>query len=123
MLAQAKRSCDYLICALHDNPSVERGSKNRPINSLEERRLVLSAIKYVDEVVVYSTEEELITLLKNKKPDVRILGDDYISKSYTGKELEIPIVWIDRNSHAWSTSGLREKIWQIENEKRGHNGK
>lgn len=120
MLQEAKTVCEHLICALQTDPSVERPSKNKPVQTLEERRMVLEAIRYVDEVVVYETEQELTQLLIELSPDVRILGTDYKDKPFTGQNLFIPIHWHDRN-HDWSCTNLRHRIWQSEENKR--NGK
>ena len=113
MLKDSKKQCDWLIAALQDDPSVDRPEKNRPIQSLEERKIQLESIKYVDEVVFYNTEKDLIKLLQLIKPHVRILGSDYRDKHFTGKELKIPIYYHLRN-HTWSTSSLRRRI--IDNE-------
>jgi len=113
MLKDAKIQCDWLVAALQDDPSVDRPEKNRPIQSLEERKIQLESIKYVDEVVFYNTEKDLIKLLQLIKPHVRILGSDYRDKHFTGKELKIPIYYHLRN-HTWSTSSLRRRI--IDNE-------
>jgi glycerol-3-phosphate cytidylyltransferase len=78
--------------------------------------MVLEAIRYVDEVVVYNTEQDLIKLLTNINPEIRILGTDYEDKNFTGQNLNIDIYWHKRE-HNWSTSSLRKRIWQSENEK------
>lgn len=109
MFKDAKTVCDYLVCCLHNDPSLERSTKNKPIQTLEERKLVLEAIKYVDEVVVYETEQELYQLLKHSKPDVRILGTDYKGKRFTGDDLNIHIHWHNRD-HGWSTTNLKKRI-------------
>ena len=112
MLKDAKKQCDWLVAALQDDPSVDRPQKNKPIQSLEERKIQLESIKYVDEVVFYNTEEDLIKLLQLIKPQVRILGSDYKDKHFTGKELKIPIYYHLRD-HEWSTSSLRKKIKDV----------
>lgn len=109
MFQDAKNVCDYLICALQNDPTVDRPTKNKPVLTLEERKIVLSAIKYIDEIVVYNTEAELYSLLKSIKPDVRILGTDYHKKSFTGDDLDIFIHWHDRY-HNWSTTSLKRRI-------------
>lgn len=109
MLKEAKTVCEHLICALHDDPSTEREKKNKPVQTVEERLMVLESIKYVDEVVVYKTEEELRDLLIQLAPDVRILGTDYKDKQFTGSDLDIEIYWHKRDHH-WSTSYLRRRI-------------
>ncbi len=110
---EAKENCDYLIAALHIDPSIERPGKNRPIMSLLERMVILNSIKYIDEIVVYQTEDELRHILRERKPHIRFLGDDWKDKLFTGHELNIPIHWIDR-SHGYSSSELRKRIVQIE---------
>lgn len=109
MFQDAKTVCEHLICALHEDPSIERQEKNKPVQTLEERLIVLESIRYVDEVVTYKSEKELTRLLVEIQPDIRILGTDYQGKNYTGSELDIQIHWHDRN-HNWSTSNLRRRI-------------
>jgi glycerol-3-phosphate cytidylyltransferase len=118
MLKEAKQKVNHLIAALHDDPSTERNSKNKPVQSLEERFIVLSSVRYVDEVCVYKTEEDLLNLLIEKKPDIRVLGTDWQNKTYTGHNLSCEIFWHERN-HNWSTSSLRERIYQAEFYKKG----
>jgi len=111
MFKDAKTVCDHLIVGLQSDPTLDRPEKCKPIHSLEERKIILSSIKYVDEILVYDTEESLYNLLKNTKINVRILGTDYINRDYTGKDLDIPIHFHLRD-HGWSASILREKIWK-----------
>ena len=109
MLQYAKARCDKLMVGLQTDPTIDRLMKNKPIQSLEERRIQLEAVKYVDEIFIYDTEEELYKKLLDIKPDVRILGSDYIGKSFTGDDLDIKIYYHDRN-HNYSTTNLRKKI-------------
>ena len=109
MLQYAKARCDKLIVGLQTDPTTDRPEKNKPIQSLEERRIQLEAVKYVDEIFTYSTEKDLYKNLLFINPDVRILGSDYIGKSFTGDDLDIKIYYHDR-SHNYSTTNLREKI-------------
>ena len=109
MLQYAKSRCDKLIVGLQTDPTTDRPEKNKPIQSLEERRIQLEAVKYVDEVFTYDTEEKLYKKLLYIKPDVRILGSDYISKSFTGDDLDIKIYYHDR-SHNYSSTNLRQRI-------------
>ena len=110
MLKDAKEQCDKLIVGLQTDPTLDRpDTKNKPIQTYEERYIQLEAIKYVDEIVKYSTEKELFEILRMLRPDVRILGSDYEGKYFTGAELNIPIYYHKRN-HSYSTSSLREKI-------------
>ena len=110
MLRDAKAQCDKLIVGLQTDPTLDRPEKNKPIQSYEERYIQLEAIKYVDDIIKYETEEELYQLLKVLMPDVRILGSDYKDGIYfTGDDLDIKIYYHDRN-HNYSSSNLREKI-------------
>lgn len=113
MLREAKNQCDYLICGLQIDPSVDRPKKNSPIQSIVERYTQLSAIKYVDEVVVYSTEQDLLDILEMYKIDVRILGDEYKDKDFTGREvcdkLDIDLYFNNRD-HRFSSSNLRQSV-------------
>lgn len=109
MLKDAKSVCEHLICALQEDPSRERPQKNKPVQTLKERLLILESIRYVDEVMVYQTEDELYKLLKEVKPDVRILGTDYKDKKITGGDLDIEIYWHKRD-HNWSATNLRKRI-------------
>ena len=110
MLRDAKRHCDKLIVGLQTDPTIDRpDTKNKPIQSLEERQIQLEAVRYVDEVFTYDTEEDLYKKLLDINPDVRILGSDYIGKSFTGDDLDIKIYYHDRN-HNYSTTNLRKKI-------------
>ena len=113
MLREAKDQCDYLICALHVDPSLDRVEKNRPIQSVVERYTQLSAVKYVDEIVPYLFEKELIDILTMYQIDVRILGDEYKDVEFTGRELcdRLGIdLYFNRREHQFSSSELRERI-------------
>ena len=112
MLKDAKEQCDKLIVGLQTDPTLDRPEKNKPIQSYEERLIQLEAVKYIDDVIKYETEEDLLQLLKLMRPNVRILGSDYQDgRYYTGMELNIPIHYHERN-HGYSSSRLREKIKQ-----------
>ena len=112
MLKDAKEQCDKLIVGLQTDPSIDRPlTKNKPIQSLRERKIQLEAVRYVDDIFVYETESDLIDLLKLVKPNVRILGSDYKDKSFTGDDLNIPIYYHERD-HDYSSSDLRKKILQ-----------
>ena len=110
MLQDAKSRCDKLIVGLQTNPTIDRpDTKNKPIQSLEERRIQLDAVKYIHEIFEYDTEEDLYKKLLDINPDVRILGSDYIGKSFTGDDLDIDIYYHERK-HSYSTTNLRGKI-------------
>jgi glycerol-3-phosphate cytidylyltransferase len=114
LFKQVKEYCETLVVFLHVDPSVERPEKNKPILSLEERIFALESNRYVDKIIPYDTEEDLLEHLKAYagSDSVRFLGDDYKNaSSYTGKELGLPIVWISRE-HGWSLTKLRELIIQ-----------
>tara|TARA_Y100000590_G_C15299828_1_gene855862 strand:+ start:272 stop:679 length:408 start_codon:yes stop_codon:yes gene_type:complete len=110
MLKDAKKQCDYLIIGLQTDPSIDRPkTKNKPLQSFEERKIQLEAIKYIDEIIVYDTEKDLYQLLKKVNPDLRILGSDYKGKSFTGDDLNIKIYYHHRN-HNYSSTNLRKKL-------------
>jgi len=118
MLQDARDQCDYLIVGLQTDPTIDRpDSKNKPIQSLEERQIMISAIRFIDELMIYDTEDDLYSYLKNNKPDVRILGSDYKGKDFTGKDLDIDIYYHKRD-HNWSTTNLRKRITNEENKKK-----
>ncbi len=122
MLAEAKNHCDYLIAGLQNNPAFDRPQKNTPIQSIVERQIQLAATRYVDEIVVYNTESDLEDILMSLPIDVRILGVEYKHEDFTGKDicesLGIEIVYNSRN-HSFSSSSLRKRIGDAENNKSG----
>ena len=105
----AKQHCDWFIVFLQRDPSLHRKSKYKPVIPLYERYKTLMSIQYIDEVFVYQTEEELLELIKIIKPDIRILGEDYLGKDFTGKELPIEVIYTTR-SHNWSTTKIKDLI-------------
>jgi len=110
MLQDAKNQCDHLIVGLQKDPTIDRPEKNKPIQSFKERKIQLEAVKYIDKIIEYSTEKELYELLKELNPDIRILGTDYINKSFTGDDLNIKIYYHKRY-HDYSTKNLRKEIY------------
>lgn len=106
---EAKKHCDKFIVFLQKDPSLHRKSKYTPVISLHERYKTLMAIRYIDEVYTYQTEDELLKLIEFFKPDVRILGEDYIGEEFTGKDLPIKIIYTTR-SHDWSTTKIKDLI-------------
>ena len=110
MLKDAKSQCDYLTVGLQTDPTLDRPKeKNKPIQSLEERRIQLEGVKYIDEIIIYNTEKQLYELLIKLNPDIRILGSDYKGKKFTGDNLDIKIYYHKRE-HRFSTSELRNSI-------------
>lgn len=122
MLSEAKNHCDYLICGLQTDPTIDRPeTKNKPIQSIVERQIQLAACRYVDEVVVYSTEQDLVDLLLILPVDVRILGVEYAEKEFSGKnECELRSIEIVFNGrdHSFSSSSLRKRVYDSESSKR-----
>ena len=116
MLEDCKNQCDILIIGLQTDPTIDRKDKNKPVQDYEERMIMIKSIKYVDEVIEYSTEAGLMEILKLLNPDVRIIGTDWKGKPYTGHELPIKMHWHERN-HDWSTSNLRKRVYENEKKK------
>ena len=116
MFEECKQYCDYLIVGVQSDPSIDRPDKNSPIQSHEERLGLVSSIKFVDEVKPYSTESDLIDVLKEVNPDVRILGADHKGTEFTGKDLPIKYVFNSRD-HGYSTSELRKRVVDSEKKK------
>ena len=113
MLREASQQCDYLIVGLQTNPTIDRPEKNMPVQSIVERYIQLSGVKYVDEVVPYESEQDVENILKTFIPDVRIIGEDYRFKDFTGKELcrELNIeIFYNNRRHDFSTTNLRKQI-------------
>jgi glycerol-3-phosphate cytidylyltransferase len=118
MLAEAKNHCDYLIAGLQTDPTIDRpDTKNKPVQSIVERQIQLSSCRFVDEVVVYQTEQDLVDLLLILPVDVRILGVEYEQKDFTGKkeclEKGIELVFNSRD-HSFSSSSLRKRVTESE---------
>ena len=113
MLREAKSQCDYLIAALQVDPSLDRSDKNPPVQSIVERQAQLHAVKYVDEVVVYCTERDLLDIINMYPIDVRILGEEYRLKDFTGKDecrnrgIQI---YFNKRDHSFSSSDLRKRV-------------
>jgi glycerol-3-phosphate cytidylyltransferase len=113
MLREAKSQCDHLICALQVDPSVDRKEKNSPIQSIVERYIQLQAVRYVDEIVVYQTEKDLEDILELYAIDVRVLGEEYKDKDFTGREIckrRGIHIHFNKRDHRFSSSGLRKRV-------------
>jgi glycerol-3-phosphate cytidylyltransferase len=121
MLEECKKYCDYLICALQNDPTIDRPEKNKPVQSIVERYIQLDAVKYVDKIIPYNTEKELIEIFSSLDLDIRIIGEDYKSETFTAKDIcqkrDIKIIY-NKRDHNYSTSNLRNKIYNIEYKKR-----
>jgi len=113
MLEDAKEQCDYLICGLQTNPTLDRPEKNMPVQSVVERYIQLKACKYVDEIVPYATEQDLEDILRSFKLDVRIIGDEYVNKQFTGRdycEQKGILLFYNIREHRFSSSVLRTEV-------------
>jgi len=113
---EAKEVCDYLIVALQSDPSLDRAYKNKPVQSFEERKGLLEAIKYIDGIARYDTEADLYELLQLLSPDIRIIGKDWHGKKYTGWDLPINMYFNTRD-HGYSTSELRRRVHAAEQQR------
>ena len=118
MLAECKQICDYLIVGVQSDPTIDRpGTKNKPVQSIVERYVQLSAVKFVDEIIVYNTEKDLEDMLMFLPISVRIIGEEYKDKDFTGKQIceERGIkIWFNSRSHRFSSSELRQRTYQSE---------
>ena len=118
MLAECKQVCDYLIVGVQSDPTIDRpGTKNKPVQSIVERYVQLSAVKFVDQIIVYNTEKDLEDMLMFLPITVRIIGEEYKDKDFTGKQIceERGIkIWFNSRSHRFSSSELRQRTYQSE---------
>jgi glycerol-3-phosphate cytidylyltransferase len=118
MLKEAKEWCDYLIVGLQIDPSLERSDKNTPIQSVFERYVQLKGSRYIDEIIPYANEQEVLDILLTYDINVRFIGEEYINADFTGKQLceELGIeLYYNKRQHSFSSSGLRKKIQQTQN--------
>jgi len=112
MLKECKEHCDYLIVAINKGENISpdiNPNKRKPVYTIDERLLLMQSCRYVDEIRVYNSEDELLEIMKINKIDIRFLGDDYIRKPVTGNDLNIKLHFINR-SHGYSTSNILNKI-------------
>lgn len=122
MLEEAKRQCDYLIVGIQADPTLDRAAKNKPVQSIIERQIQVKACKYVDEVVIYTTEKELEDILKTLPIDIRILGEEYLDKEFTGKEICLKRgirFHYNKRDHSFSSTDLRKRVFEAEANKKG----
>ncbi len=116
MLKEAKEQCEYLIVGLQTDPTIDRPQKNKPVQSVFERFIQLNACVYVDEVIVYATEKELRDILLSFPIDVRILGEEYSNKSFTGDDINMEF-YFNKRRHSFSTTELRQRVIEAESKK------
>jgi glycerol-3-phosphate cytidylyltransferase len=120
MLKEAKSVCDYLIVGLQTDPTIDRKEKNKPVQSIFERYVQLQACKYVDEIVVYATEKDLVDILLSYPINIRILGDEYEHKAFTGRQECIQKgikFYFNKREHTFSTTELRQRVIDCEADK------
>lgn len=113
MLEEAKRQCDYLIVGLQIDPALDRPEKNSPTQTVVERYIQLKGCKFVDEIIPYATEQDLEDILRSHKIDVRIIGEEYQNKSFTGRnycEEKGIKLHFNKRDHRFSSSGLRKEV-------------
>lgn len=119
MLREAKSQCDYLICALQMDPSLDRPEKNSPVQTIVERYTQLKGVTYVNEIIPYSTERDLEDILELYQIDIRILGDEYKDKDFTGKDIcrrRGIQLYFNTRDHRFSSSDLRKRVIAKESE-------
>jgi len=122
MLEEAKRQCDYLIVGIQTDPTMDRDTKNKPVQSIIERQIQVKACKYVDEVVIYNTEKELEDILMTLPINVRILGEEYKDLEFTGKDICLKRgikCFYNKRDHYFSSTDLRKRVFETEVKKRG----
>lgn len=122
MLEEAKRQCDYLIVGIQIDPTLDRSSKNKPVQSIIERQIQVKACKYVDEVIIYNTEKELEDILMTLPINVRILGEEYMDKEFTGKDICLKRgirLHYNKRDHYFSSTDLRKRVFEAEVKKKG----
>jgi len=113
MLREAKTRCDYLIVGLQTDPTLDRPEKNRPIQTVFERYVQLQACKYIDEIIPYATEQDVEDILRTYRFDVRVIGEDYAGKEFTGKKICVDRnieIYYNSRKHNFSTSELRQRV-------------
>jgi glycerol-3-phosphate cytidylyltransferase len=118
MLREAKEQCDYLICGLQMDPSLDRSEKNSPVQTIVERYTQLKGVRYVDEIIPYSSEKDVEDILTMYHTDVRILGEEYREKDFTGKDIckkRGILLYFNKRDHRFSSSDLRRRVVEREN--------
>ena len=110
MLEEAKTVCDYLIVCIQSDPSLDRKEKNKPVQSIVEREIQVSGCRYTDEVIIYDTEADLLDILDTVDWDVRVLGDEYQDKDFTGRDKYLNKCYFNKRPHTFSSSELRQRV-------------
>ena len=124
MLKMEKNLCDYLKVALQVDPTIDRpGLKNKPVQSVYERYVQLQACKYIDEIVVYETEKDLLNIIMTQEMHIRFLSEEYLNREFTGKQycLDNNIeLHYHKRKHSYSSTDLRERVYELEKQKNDH---
>ena len=110
MLEEAKAVCDYLIVCIQTDPSLDREEKNKPVQSIIEREIQVSGCRFVDEVIIYDTEVDLLNIIGQVDWDVRIIGEEYKDKDFTGRDQTLERCHFNKRPHTFSSSELRERV-------------
>ena len=110
MLKEAKSVCEHLIVCVQTDPSLDRATKNTPVQSIVERQIQVSACKYVDEVIIYDTEADVLEILETMDWDIRIIGDEYKDKEFTGRDKYLDQCYFNQRTHSFSSSELRKRV-------------
>ena len=110
MLEEAKTVCDYLIVCIQSDPSLDREEKNKPVQSIIEREIQVSGCRFVDEVIIYDTEADLLNIIGQVNWDVRIIGEEYKNKDFTGRDQTLERCYFNKRPHTFSSSELRERV-------------
>ena len=110
MLEEAKTVCDYLIVCIQSDPSLDREEKNKPVQSIIEREIQVSGCRFVDEVIIYDTEQDLLNIIVQVNWDVRIIGEEYKNKDFTGRDLTLEKCHFNKRPHTFSSTELRARV-------------
>ena len=110
MLEEAKTVCDHLIVCIQSDPSLDREEKNKPVQSIIEREIQVSGCRFVDEVIIYDTEVDLLNIIDQIDWDVQIIGEEYKDKDFTGRNLTLERCYFNKRPHSFSSSELRERV-------------
>ena len=110
MLEEAKTVCDHLIVCIQSDPSLDREEKNKPVQSIIEREIQVSGCRFVDEVIIYDTEADLLNIIGQVDWDIRIIGEEYKNKDFTGRDQTLERCHFNKRPHNFSSSELRERV-------------
>ena len=110
MLEEARTACDYLIVCIQTDPSLDREEKNKPVQSIIEREIQVSGCRFVDEVIIYDTEADLLNIIEEIDWDVRIIGEEYKDKDFTGRDQTLERCYFNKRPYTFSSSELRERV-------------